>query len=168
MPRPSAEALLSKANDALQRLGYRSIEPALPELRCRRVFSAQRSGRRELLLIQCRSSVASASRRYLVGIIRKALPEVDDLVVFLDEENQLVKVPAARLIQIYNENEATAKYSGPHDGQWRVVIDLDDKTLSPQGSNGKRYEFTKYFVDLRPTGSTPRSSGQVKRTSRSS
>jgi hypothetical protein len=72
------------------------------------------------------------------------------VALFFEGEPIMVILPATHLRDIHRRSVelGDASYSGRHDAQWRVDFYLSDRELSPQGSNGRRYDISRYVVQL--------------------
>jgi hypothetical protein len=105
-------------------------------------------------LIQTRSFVETGYR-YWIGIVIPDLRKVDQFIGWFERESKLVKLPARLLCTILDEREALGDASYADEGrQWSVYFHLNEGTLSPSGSRGKRYNIAQYFVPV-PRQSRP-------------
>lgn len=145
MAQPGTAQLRSAAFDTLKSLGYTKLWGTLDGCRSRSVQKMSKDGDELWLLLQCRHH-QSESDRYLIGVIVDALRRVDQVAFFFEGETRIPIFPSTFLSEILDKHKKAgdARFTGEHDEQWRIDIHLSDEQLSPQGSNGQRYNISSY------------------------
>lgn len=140
--------LMRMALADLRLLGYSTAAPEWPSPFGKKVRRLSGIDERFHALIQTRSFQHS-TWRYLVGLVIPDMRRVDQVIIWFENERSLLKIPASYLRGILDEWEALgdARYS-TEGRQWRVDFHLSHGFLSPQGSGGKPYDISKYFVNL--------------------
>lgn len=149
MAHSGSAQLKERALELMKNLGFRTLGKTLPDCHSRNVYCYEVDKKEEFILIQCRSHQSNTDR-YLVGIIMDALAKVDSVFLYFDREYKAFKFPAEFLRKIHEERVqlGDASYTGAHDEQWRIDLYLSDKKLSPQGSNGYRYDVAPYVISV--------------------
>ncbi len=131
-----SEELLDLALRCLKSSGYDSSYPHDGEIYGRNVRVLVKNGESHRALIQTRSH--EDKPRYLVGIMIHDLEKVDRVVLWLEGEDYFFIIPAQMLRRVLDKSRriGDAAYSS-RGKQWRVTIEVDNLTLSPQ-RKGKR------------------------------
>jgi len=144
-----SDRLMPAALGVLRDLGYHPREKRPLGCTSRNVYCYEKDGKEEFILVQCRSH-QDETDRYLVGVIVEALRQVNSVVLFLEGEPSILKIPAEFLRRIHEDRAkiGDARYTGPHNEQWRIDVYLSDAEMSPQGSSGHRYNIMPYVVRL--------------------
>ena len=147
MARGRQTELLALAIRSLQQAGFTVTPPGGPVPYGRNVRRLGRGAALETALIQTRSSQPDSSR-YMVGIIRADLARVDCVVLWFEDEQHYLHMPSEFLRRLHDsaQEREIARYTGVDDRQWRIDIHLDERTVSPQGSDGERHWVTEYIV----------------------
>ncbi|MGF1633188.1 MAG: hypothetical protein ACFCVE_05005 [Phycisphaerae bacterium] len=92
----------------------------------------------------------------MIGIVMEPLSVVDHVALYLEGESCLFLFPAPYLREIHERHrlQGDARYTGDFEQQWRIDLRVADAALSPQGSDGKRYDIRAYRIQV----------GDVRRT----
>ncbi len=149
--------LLSMATHDLWVAGWRCLRPGPLAGYGGNVRFLERNGTRVAALVQCRTH-DPRTQRYLVGIQMGDLVRVEYVVLWLEDEPVYFMIPAGLLRTIHEVRRllGDARYTGPRDEQWRVDVQVHERSLSPQGSSGCRYDISEFAVLRRgPAGWMP-------------
>jgi hypothetical protein len=143
------ERLMPEALSTLRRVGYRHVNRFLSGCSSRNVYCLEKDGKQEFVLIQCRSC-RPGDDRYLVGLIVEALQKVESVALFFEGESRMLKIPAAILRQILCDRVdfGDARFTGNRKEQWRVDFYVSEAKMSPQGSEGRKYDLGEHVIEI--------------------
>jgi len=152
MARTGTTELTAKGLATLRGLGYRRVFATPDKCQSRSVYRFAKDDLEGWFLVQVRHHQEESSR-YLVGIMVEALERVDWVALYFEGESKMLILPATFLRDILRERmrAGDARYTGAHNGQWRVDFYLSENTLSPQGSVGHRYDVSRFVVEIAAT-----------------
>jgi hypothetical protein len=149
MAKPGTAQLRKTAIATLHALGYQRTLGRLNGYYGRSVERMIKNGIESWYLIQCRHH-QSDTHRYLIGILVDALQKVDQVVLFFEGEPKIVIIPAEFLRGILRRRieAGNARYTGPHNEQWRVNVHLYYERLSSQGSGGTWHDISRFVKKM--------------------